>query len=136
MMRAARAFYLLSLVILAMALLIPGLRWAERIDRVWGEGRVLQVAAGLALLGVLSEHVLGGVTRMRQATLSRALQRVQPALRHKDAIQILIRALESQDAQVTNTAHRELKRLTRQDLPADAAAWRGWLKEEEKAAVD
>jgi hypothetical protein len=133
--RGARAFYLITLVAIAVALLIPSLGWVEKLERVWGPGRVIQVAAALALLGLVSEHVLGGVTRLRQGALARAIQRFQPVLRHKEAIEILIRALESTDTKVSGTAHRELKRLTRQDLPADPAAWRMWLAQEERAAT-
>lgn len=135
MMRAARAFYMLTLVGLSVALLIPGLGWVERLESVWGEGRVVDVGLGLALLGVFSEHVLGGVTRHRQGSLARALLRMQPVLQHKDAIEILIRALESEDTKIAETAHSELKRITKQPLPAEAAAWRNWLKQEERAAT-
>jgi len=134
--RGARAFYLISVVGLAVALLFPSLGWVGKLERVWGEGRVIQVAAALALLGLVSEHLLGAATRLRQGALARALQRLQPVLRHKDAIEILIRALESADAKVSGTAHRELKRLTRQDFPADPAVWRGWLEREERAATE
>ena len=135
MIRAARAFYLLTLVVLAIALLFPMFGWVEKLEKVWGEGRVLEVGVGLVLLGVLSEHLLGAVTRHRQGALARALLRLQPILKHKGAIEILIRALESDNEKVSSTAHQELKRITQQDLPADPAAWRGWLQKEERAAM-
>jgi len=135
MFRAARAFYLFTLVLLSVALLFPSTGWVERVEEVWGEGRVVEVALGFVLLGTFSEHLLGAVTRHRQGTLARALLRLQPILRHKGAIEILIRALESENDQVASTAHRELQRITQQDLPPDPASWREWLRGEERAAT-
>lgn len=134
MLRAARAFYLVTIFGLALALLFPGFGWVEKLESVWGEGRVMEVAVGFALLGVLSEHLLGGITRLRQGALARAMLKLQPILKHKGAIEILIRALESENEEVAATAHRELKRITKQDLPANVEAWRRWLKSEEKNA--
>ena len=135
MLRAARAFYLLTILLLGFALLFPSFGWVEKLEEVWGEGRVLHVAVGLGLCGLFAEHLLSGMTRLRQKTLARALIRLQPTLRHKGAIEILIRALESEDEKVSSTAHRELRRITQQELPADPQAWRDWLKSEEKATL-
>jgi len=135
MMRAARAFYLLTIVILAIALLIPALGWIERLDQVWGEGRAVKIAIGLALLGVFSEHLLGAVTRYRQSALAQALLRMKPTLRHKEATEILIRALESDDQDVSQSAHQELQRITQRDFPADPEVWRSWLRSEEKTVT-
>jgi len=119
MLRAARACYLVTLLLLGFCLLFPGLGLAERLERVWGEGRVVSVA----------------LTRHRQSALARALLRLQPTLKHKGAIEILIRALESPDESVSEAAHRELKRITQQDLPAEPERWRVWLREEERATM-
>ena len=135
MLRAARACYLVTLLLLGFCLLFPGLGLAERLERVWGEGRVVSVALGLVILGLLAEHLLGGLTRHRQSALARALLRLQPTLKHKGAIEILIRALESPDESVSEAAHRELKRITQQDLPAEPERWRVWLREEERATM-
>ena len=134
MLRAARAFYLFTLIGLAITLLAPSLGWLARLEGVWGEGRVVQVAVGLALLGTFSEHVLGNLVRRHQSALARAIQRLQPTLRHKEAIEILIRALEHEKTR--NRAHRELKRITSQDLPAEPEAWRNWLAGEEKTLME
>lgn len=135
MLRAARSLYLLTSLVLGIALLFPALGWVTRLDAKWGDGRVLEVAIGIVLLGLIAEHLLGGVTRLRQKALAQALLRLKPTLRHKGAIEILIRALESQDEKVSSTAHRELKRITQQEIPADPAAWREWLESEEKATI-
>jgi hypothetical protein len=44
----------------------------------------------------------------------------------KVAIDVLIRALSSEDAGVRDKAHKNLVRLTGQDLPPDAEAWQSW----------
>ena len=136
MLRAARALYLVTIFVLGFALLMPGLGILARLEQVWGEGRVVPVALGLGLLGLFSEHLFGGLTRHRQSALARALIRLQPTLRHKGAIEILIRALESDDTKVAEAAHRELQRITQQQLPPDPAQWREWLRKEERAATE
>ena len=50
-----------------------------------------------------------------------------PESQKREAIEILISALESQDASVRDKAHQHLKRITGQQLPADPASWRAWL---------
>ena len=47
----------------------------------------------------------------------------------REAVSILIRALGSRDADTREKAHRNLVRLTGQDLPADRAAWETWWKD-------
>ena len=132
MLRAARAFYLVTIFGLALALLFPAFGWVDKLESVWGEGRVVEVGVGFALLGVFSEHLLGGITRLRQGALARAMLKLNPILKHKGAIEILIRALESENEEVSATAHRELQRITKQNLPAEGEAWRRWLRSEVK----
>jgi hypothetical protein len=42
------------------------------------------------------------------------------------AVDVLVRALSSSDAAVREKAHRNLVRLTGQDLPPDVERWRAW----------
>lgn len=46
----------------------------------------------------------------------------------QEALEILVSALESQDVSVREKAHAHLQRITGQNLPADAASWRSWLR--------
>ena len=45
----------------------------------------------------------------------------------REALEILVSALESQDSAVRAKAHSHLKRITGQDLPAEPTTWRSWL---------
>jgi hypothetical protein len=47
------------------------------------------------------------------------------------AVPILIRALESKDAATREKAHRNLVRITGQDLPPERAAWEAWWQRHE-----
>ena len=120
----------------------PGI--APALDRVFSElsgpGELhrldrLELDLGAVSLADFDHDFLGKLETALRAALARALLRLQPVLQHKDAIQILIRALESDDDRVSTTAHRELVRITKQNLPADASAWQAWLDHEEKAAT-
>ncbi len=48
----------------------------------------------------------------------------------REAVEILIAALDSPDAQVRQRSVLHLERLTGQQLGDDAQAWRGWLREQ------
>jgi hypothetical protein len=63
----------------------------------------------LRALTVLTANALGAVPRDDRA-----------------AVDVLIRALGSDDPGVREKAHRNLVRLTGESLPADAEAWRSW----------
>lgn len=53
----------------------------------------------------------------------------------KAAIAILIRALGSREESTRTKAHRNLVRLTGQDLPLDREAWERWWKEHQEEAA-
>lgn len=90
--------------------------------------------ATVVVLLVVVALLVGEVTRMRQhvATLIQVIQAwrggsVPPAERDdRVAVDVLIGALESGDAAVRQTAHKNLLRITGQGFPADASAWRKW----------
>jgi hypothetical protein len=44
----------------------------------------------------------------------------------RSAVDLLVRALSSEDAAVREKAHKNLLRITGKELPADAQAWRTW----------
>lgn len=88
------------------------------------------LAATLLVLSILIAEV--DKLRMQFDALLRALRQAtgragEPAT-SDEAVPILIRALESRDADVREKAHRNLVRLTGQDLPADRAAWDAWWR--------
>lgn len=129
---ALRAVYLLCTFVLLLTFLFPGLGWYEELGGTLGPERVVGLGIGWALLGVLMEHARGTVLRGRQAWLAQAILRLSPDLKRLEAVRILIQALASDDNQVVDTAHEELKRLTEQDHGRDPEAWRRWLRAQEK----
>ena len=50
----------------------------------------------------------------------------------REAVTILIRALSSREEATREKAHRNLVRLTGQDLPPEKAVWERWWKEARK----
>lgn len=127
-----RALYVTITLVGALALLFPFLGLRDVFANSLGEQRLVELAVGWVLLGLLVEHARASVLRGRQAYLAQALMRISPDLKKREAVKILIRALESDDDKVVRTAHHELKRLTQAELSTDPAEWRRWLQETEQ----
>lgn len=88
----------------------------------------------VAALFVAVALLFGEVQRVRRdmALLLGALKAQAGTAAHKDqrmAVDVLVSALESPEARVREVAHRNLVRITRKDLPLDAARWKAWWGE-------
>lgn len=130
--KAARAMYVIVLVLGVVVFLFPGLGLGAALEERYEDDRILiKLAIGWLFLGVLIEHTRSSILQKRQSYLARTILRNRPDLRREEAIKILIRALESGDGMVVENAHRELKRLTQQQLGTDPAEWRRWLTQEQ-----
>ncbi|MFO1052136.1 MAG: hypothetical protein U1F36_07970 [Planctomycetota bacterium] len=129
----------LLLVVLALLVwvepILPGASWiAEHI----GPTAVLRFAVGFAFLylamalvelrrlGSLFRQVLEQFKRFTEAQRGGAGGGDRAARR--DAIRILITALDSPDVEVRDNAHRHLTRLAGTDLGSDPARWRAWME--------
>jgi len=133
---AVRNLWLLTLVLLMIVVLDPGLGIYEAvISRSGSSEQFLRIALGITIVGIITEHLLGAVTRRRQGALARALLRLQPGLQHVGAIRILIRALETADTATIESIHGELVRLSGKDLGKDPQQWREWLHRLEKISA-
>ena len=94
---------------------------------------------GLAAAFLAMSVVVGELSRLetRFEALMRAIRSATatgtegvPGRRTQDeAVTILIRALGSREPDTVEKAHRNLQRLTGQDLPPDKAAWEAWWKD-------
>ncbi len=131
-LQALRALYVLMLLTGIFMFLFAGPSFDSMAANMGGQETVLRFGIGVVFFGLLVEHIRVTLQRKHQATLARALLRISPELRKKEAIMILIRALDSDDEKVVQNAHRELKRLANTDLGTDAAAWRSWLKRQDQ----
>lgn len=130
--QALRMLFIALLASLALILLTPPLyQWAS--ERI-GSTALLRISVGVAMLAILQEYARGRLMRQRQGALARAILRLSPGLRHREAILILIQALESPDEAISQDAHQELVRITQKDLGTDPEAWRGWLKHQQRSA--
>ena len=75
--------------------------------------------------------LVGEVSRIRahMAALLSVLQAGVASSAARDdraAVGVLIQALESDAADIRAKAHKNLVRITKQDLPADPVAWKAW----------
>ena len=127
------------LVLLALA----GLVWLERclpfgdtLAQRLGSDGVLRVVVGLlaiytALLVVERQRLDSKLTQLlgalKQVAASRKADPTVPKDAEREALQILVGALDSPDAAVRSAAAQHLRRLTGQDLGEDARRWSEWL---------
>ena len=107
----------------------PVSEWLGGRDRVLSFG----LAAAFSLLAAysLQKHAL----RVRVAELMEGLNQLlygKDYTRDRQAIELLVRALEGADAHARETAHRHLVRLTGLPFAPDAFVWRAWWSANEK----
>ncbi|MBI5850443.1 MAG: hypothetical protein HZB39_05310 [Planctomycetes bacterium] len=124
------------LAILALAGLVwiePWLPGAEWIGKNLGETAILRFSLGFGFLYLalvlLEQRRLGSLFRQVLMELKRfhAMRSDDGSEARREAITILVAALESPDAEVRENAHKHLSRLTGVDHGTDAANWRVWL---------
>jgi hypothetical protein len=94
------------------------------------QGSTLGRVAVVTILVVLA-LLVGEVARIRGhvAAILQILRQGLEAQSPRDdraAVDVLVRALESSDADVRAKAHKNLLRITGQGFPADAEAWKKW----------
>lgn len=126
--------------------------WFAIADSAMPEGTSLVSRLGLSLLFLIAAILLGEVSKLRVhfGMLMGAIKAARggdgggplapamptdPAAAKRQAVAILIRSLDSDDATIRETAHSNLLRLTGQDLPADSASWRAWWAQNEDSFV-
>ena len=125
--------------LVALGLLVwlgPSLPGYERLERTLGEEPILRFAVGILCFYVLvleagRRHVQAGYRRLveslRQVVgTGRGTAAAEDAAR-RQAVEVLVGALESRDPSVRRTALEHLERLTGEKLGEDPAAWRAWL---------
>lgn len=136
----ATPLVLLALAVLAwFGKLLPG---HDALVRSFGDDAVLRFVTGLLcvymVMLVIERHrlernfkqVLGAFREFHGKSPDAEPSRAEAAQR--EAVEILIAALESDDAEVRKTSVTHLERLTGQKLGADPAAWRSWLERQQR----
>lgn len=104
-------------------------------EKLGGETRLLGVGlfAAFGLLAAQSWEM--AQMRVRMAETMEALHQLlygKDYRRDREAIEILITALESQTGENAKTAHGHLVRLTSQNFAQDPKVWRSWWEANKK----
>ena len=94
-------------------------------------GASLLARAGIVTIAVVLAVTVGEMSRMRahMAALIEALRGGAQGAAGRDdraAVDVLVRALSSDDADVRAKAHRNLVRITGQNFTMDPEAWNAW----------
>jgi hypothetical protein len=96
---------------------------------VGGPERVLGWGLFVAFLLIASLSWEKNQLRVRNAEMMEALNQLlygRDYAQHREAIEILLTALESKDAVSRKAAHENLVRLTGQNFADDPQVWRAW----------
>lgn len=114
----------------ALFLLRPSwLGWDALVSWLGSESRLLAVGLGAAFFLIASLAYEKDQLRVRNAELMEALNQLlygKDYSQQREAIEILLTALESKDATARRTAHENLVRITGQNFAEDAQVWRAW----------
>ncbi len=98
-------------------------------EMVGGESRLVAAGVGLALLILAALAFEKDRLRVRTAEVMEGLHQLlygRDYQREREAIEILVTAMESGDAERLQSSHEHLSRLTGQNFAADARVWRSW----------
>ncbi|MBI4878250.1 MAG: hypothetical protein HY812_01125 [Planctomycetes bacterium] len=129
--RAAAAPFLLPLGLLLLACAFSA-RALDFMDGQFGFERLVAGALGFLFLYVAWVAREQGRLRERLLDLMEEVLKVfygPDFRRRRQAVDILVRAMESEDQKVRATSREHLVRLAGVDLGADAAAWSEWWAE-------
>jgi len=126
----------------AFVLLAIGIYFAVTLDGTdpvseWLGGRQRVLSFGLAAAFTLfaAHSMEKNALRVRVAELMEALNQLlygKDYTRDREAIELLVRALEGTDGHSRETAHRHLVRLTGLQFAPDPFVWRAWWSANEK----
>ena len=105
------------------------LGWSGLVSSLGGEGRLAAVAAGLAFFVLAAQSWEKHQLRVQSAETMEALHQLlygKDYRRDREAIEILLTALETGAPENAKSAHAHLVRLTGQNFAQDPKVWRAW----------
>lgn len=105
------------------------LGWSSLVDAIGGESRLLSVGIGGGFFVLAALSLEKNALRTRCAELMQTLHQLlygKDYRAEREMIDVLIKALESDEAPTRENAHAHLVRLTGLDMAADPAVWRAW----------
>lgn len=142
MRELVRAFTpLVLLVLCALVWLEPILPGADRWREAVGETALLRLICGLLCLFVavlvierrqlqsVFEQMLARLQQVQRGRTDEAVSTPDQRQLERDAAQILVAALDTDDARVRSNAVQNLERMTGQKFGDDQARWRKYLSE-------
>ena len=121
-----------ALLVLAGAYLVlqpDWLGWSSLVSAVGGESRLVAVALGIAFFVLAAQSWEKHQMRVQSAETMEALHQLlygKDYRRDREAIEILLTALEAGNSENAKSAHAHLVRLTGQNFAADPKVWRSW----------
>jgi hypothetical protein len=121
-----------ALLVLAGAFLVlqpDWLGWSSLVSAVGGESRLVALALGIAFFVLAAQSWEKHQMRVQSAETMEALHQLlygKDYRRDREAIEILLAALETGNPDNAKTAHAHLMRLTGQNFAADPKVWRSW----------
>ncbi|MFV1960096.1 MAG: hypothetical protein ACC662_11870 [Planctomycetota bacterium] len=93
---------------------------------------------GFVVIFLAFSILVGEIARLRtqfemlMRALRAATRKESGSVAAQEAVPILIRALASREEATRQKAHRNLVRLTGQDLPPERTAWEAWWAQEKR----
>lgn len=105
------------------------LGWTQIGSLLGGEAKLVATGVGLCFLLLAAQSWERHQMRVRMAELLEAMHQLlygKDYSRDREAIEILLKSLETGDSSSAATAHQHLVRLTGQNFAQDAKVWRSW----------
>src|SRR5262245_23696219 len=127
---SSRAVVALLVLVGAYLVLQPEwLGWTKLANALGGETRVLAVAIGIGFFVLAAQSWEKHQLRVQSAETMEALHQLlygKDYRRDREAIEILLTALETGSPENAKSAHGHLVRLTGQNFAQDPKVWRSW----------
>jgi hypothetical protein len=111
------------------------LGWSRLAEMLGGETALVSAGAGCAFVLAAALAVEKDRLRVRMAELMEGMNDLlygKDHRRDREAIEILLTSLESEDSDARAAAHKHLVRLTGQHFAADPKVWRSWWSASER----
>lgn len=105
------------------------LGWTQLASLLGGESKLVAMGVGMGFLVLAAQSWERHQMRVRMAELLEAMHQLlygKDYSRDREAIEILLKSLETGDSSSAATAHSHLLRLTGQNFAQDPKVWRSW----------
>ena len=111
------------------------LGWSWLAEKVGGETALVSIGVGCAFLLIASLSIEKDQLRVHAAEMMESLHTLlfgKSYKKDREAIEILLKSLETGDSSASDSAYAHLKRLTGQNFAKDPQVWRSWWNAHQK----